>query len=562
MVTLANLSFDVTINAETTNRTKDGLSQMATTGSITGGTNSLVVADALDFRVDDWIIVEVGTEAGAAARGTEGVGGAWPPLSYATTTAMNADLTKPNNTMCWTRDTGNAYYFLTAYTSWIQVPSNLYNFNMAVPKALVAQITNVSGTTLTLDRNATVTATNANVYFDNWGIIQDFVDTEPTEVAIPAGTFHTSDFFWCDQGQSNFTFRGVSNTATKIKTPLGCSPGGFDAVVCNFITVRDIEFDINERLVGFGLRWPDSRAALAGHGFPATGWFVSGLMIGNGIRFYQSPDCVARDVIIRNPSQQAIMAQFSYRTWAYDCKVFVDDERKMYKQWLYQWIDQDGSTIDPGGCVRCDVDSNYVIASFEAFRSRGVSYLQCTGRNALMASNNSDGMIITDMSITIEDDKEVPAGAGNSVMNFNNNASGGGYASRANIVTNPTLILGRKTPAGDRFTAIGIVANVAPLDVIGTYPDTDNPKGLLEQTAPWNNEFVSGVLMRVNSVTNPVTVTGIRFKGEQPGTDRMIRCFGNASMTITDCVLDPGAMGLPGTITETGTLTNAQYEAL
>ena len=48
------------------------------TGSITGGTNTLVLAEDVGFKKLDYIIIAIGGEAGGGDTGTNGVGGSFP----------------------------------------------------------------------------------------------------------------------------------------------------------------------------------------------------------------------------------------------------------------------------------------------------------------------------------------------------------------------------------------------------------------------------------------------------------------------------------------------------
>src|SRR6185503_4165403 len=60
------------------------LKEVVTTGSIAVNSKQLNVASASGFSVGDWVIVEIGKEAGQGQRGTRGVGGTWPSKSYPT----------------------------------------------------------------------------------------------------------------------------------------------------------------------------------------------------------------------------------------------------------------------------------------------------------------------------------------------------------------------------------------------------------------------------------------------------------------------------------------------
>lgn len=530
---------------------------MATTGSITSGSNQLVVADVMNLRVGNSIIVEIGGETGTGARGTIGVGGAWPALSYANTTAMNADTSQALNKMCWVVATGDTYYWDGA--AWVQPASTDYYIRKAVPKALWAEITAISGNTLTLSKTASATATNANVYFDNWGVFQALVATQQT-VSIPAGTFYFSDFIFAYQ-RDGITIQGAGQTATRIKTPRGCSHGGISVYYSDNATVRDLEVDAAFKNTGFGLRWANGRSAPFDYvADPATEFYrPTGYKWGGGVVFYSSVNGVARNVTSRNVSQHAVACQFSENIWAYNCKAIIEDPLRSYIQWLFQWADI--TSENAGGCVECEIDSEWYIAGFEAFKSRGVSYIRCTGRNAVVASNSSDGLLFEDLTLTLEDERQYDDtfSINTPIININQNV-GGGFSSDAITFTNLAILADAANAAGRRLRGLVTNNGVAPVIVTGTYPSTNNPKGLIHQRAAWDGVTAGdGVCLDSNNST--VTMTGMRFKGEAPGTSRMVTGVGSAVHTITNCVLDPGSGSAP-TTTETGTLTNAEYDAL
>lgn len=88
-----------------------GFRNIQTTGSISSGSNSLVCNTVENWKVGDWAVVEIGAEPGLGQRGTVGVGGTWPILSYANLTAMNADSGQIPFTFAWRRDNGAVYQF-------------------------------------------------------------------------------------------------------------------------------------------------------------------------------------------------------------------------------------------------------------------------------------------------------------------------------------------------------------------------------------------------------------------------------------------------------------------
>ena len=174
------------------------LKDLATTGSIGAGSNQLVLASNPGFRVGDHIIVEIGGESGAGLRGAVGVGGVWPIRFYPNIRTMNADNGYDYNANIYARlPNGDVYHWMQG--AWHAPDPNLYYTTKAIPRSLVAAITGISGTTLTLNKTASVATTNANVYFDNAPIIPGSGNNKRNLIA--AGMFAMSDTYWLSDSE-------------------------------------------------------------------------------------------------------------------------------------------------------------------------------------------------------------------------------------------------------------------------------------------------------------------------------------------------------------------------
>ena len=101
------------------------LPQVVTTGSIAAESNQLTVSSASGFNVGDWVIVEIGKEAGQGQRGTRGVGGTWPSKSYPTEAQLLADKSQPNRQFAWAEDTGYVFWWLDG--QWFNLAPNRPN---------------------------------------------------------------------------------------------------------------------------------------------------------------------------------------------------------------------------------------------------------------------------------------------------------------------------------------------------------------------------------------------------------------------------------------------------
>jgi hypothetical protein len=154
------------------------------------------------------------------------------------------------------------------------------------------------------------------------------------------------------------------------------------------------------------------------------------------------------------------------------------------------------------------------------------------------------------------------------LIDFPTNISGG-FNTKTSVVRNLTLVYGRRNVTGERPIGVVVGSTACPVDFIGTY-QTDNvaPKGLINCTDPMvNTGSHEGLCARLNGST--VSFEGIRFRGEAPlgwnGSAnvprRMVTSELTPVITLTNCVIDPG---FNGTVdhTESGTLTNAEFDAL
>lgn len=144
------------------------INSFQTTGSISASSNSLTVASAAGLHVGDFVVVEIGNEAGAGLRGTIGVGGVWPALHYTTTANLLAG-TPATNTFAWADDTGDTY--------------NYFNLNLV-------SISNGSPAVFTIGSNTLTT--NALVTFRTTGTLPSPLVADTVYYVINAGQTATT----------------------------------------------------------------------------------------------------------------------------------------------------------------------------------------------------------------------------------------------------------------------------------------------------------------------------------------------------------------------------------
>jgi hypothetical protein len=425
-----------------------GAKAVQTTGSISAASATLTVADASDIRFGDRIIVEIGGEAGLGQRGTMGVGGSWPRLSYANAAAMNADATQAANTYAWLLDTGNLYRFVAGV--WTQITTNYY-LSKGLPKSLVSTVYGVSGNTITLKDTATVDATNANVYVDNTQYFNVARDKNPgSALGFPSGEFAVANSLELVSSRFAGTeIYGASETLTRIKLPKGLAVRNIGlntaSTIINIRTgvtsaiVRDLTLVGNSRNQGYMLNASEIDAPAAS--------------IYNGGVFFLSAahNGVMRRVTVEDVFSYALGAQDSTNVWAYDCDVVIEDPLLVYVQWMYEWV------ASSGGVQDCSIDSNYLLAGMESFNSSGpLRFVRPVLRNAAFSFNNAGNWTIEDPVITVEANSQFSPAFHESgpIININSNfgtsnVSGGG------VITNPIIVQeGYINAANDSLQAI------------------------------------------------------------------------------------------------------------
>ena len=539
-----------------------GMKSVATAGTISGSSTSLVVADATNLAIGDYIIVEIGTESGAAARGTKGVGGTWPALSYANATAMNADNSQAANTFCWLQSTGVVYQYVSG--TW-GVFDTMYYYNKAVPRSLMARITNKSGTTLTLDTAATVTATNANVYLDCtryinmltysvWykfgtpaGDLTSFVPAG-AKVYLPAGTYYTGGVIVMSNAKSGGIIMQGRGDSTILKSPKG--------VPCSSINVTDYSSCTavsylkqigNARDSGFGLNWATSilpygsgangmtwNNAVSGNGGPTTetdapqgeGSFAGGC---------QMTTC--NSVTLDHITSVDVWRNAMGGSFCTDCIVSngsmtSTDGLRAYIQWQYLFSDSTRCHI-----TDVTVTSPTMQTGFEHFRSNGGTITRATGNNASFGSNSSGNFTYTDCTcaVTINGTNiETDFSSNNPLFNIDSNIS----PPDSSMVLGGTLSNCVMTQAhyananNDIFQGININSNNPNITITnGSYTA---PDWLAPGTS--GNDFHSGI----HSTGATTVVTGFtcvgKAKHEVTGSGfRNIDLEGGSGSSATGC---------------------------
>lgn len=393
LVFLTGVGLQALVSATAADGRGADLRQIVTRGWITGGSNQLNVSSASGFAVGDWVIVEIGKEAGQGQRGTRGVGGTWPTQSYPTEAQLLADKGQSNRLHAWAEDTGYVFWWLNG--KWYNMAPNRpnmfytgqYYLGKAIPRSLQARITAISGNTLTLDKAAVVSTSDANVYLDAAPILTNIIASRGS-FSLAAGRYPTGGVVWI-RNKSQFSMAGQGKDRTIIYSPKGVPSAMIQVYNSPGTIIRELTLQGNFRDQGFGLNWrgsttPGTNQPVTDYDVPQGAGFPRGILVHVG-----SHESIVEDVRVIDVAQQAVGVSYADNVWARRILNVQHDLLRQYVQWQFQWADTVG-----GGCEDCEVRSTYLIPGFEAFKSTKVQFVRPKGHNAIMAMNGSGGWLI------------------------------------------------------------------------------------------------------------------------------------------------------------------------
>lgn len=418
-----------------------GLRSIAATGSITSGDNHVtLVGSNPGFQVNDWVIVEIGAEAGAGLRGTMGVGGSWPALNKADKATLDLDTTEPLSTFAWVSDTGliyewNGAAWSTTFSCSSCATNGLY-LNKAIPRSIVAQISAISGNQLTLintdgtNANAFATATNANVYLDNTLILNNLgqsprstqapITPASLTLSFPAGTYYFSGTTSYPNHPGTWVITGQGQSSTTLKSAKGTVGAKIATQASTGIVVQDLTLQGNNLqsgsdFYGYGLGWTASitpiptstavseynaagviRATLVGDN-QVTETFIGGNWFDNQGITLNSDNSVGQRLTINDVFNNALQCKNATNCWGYNITVNVNAVRQSYTQWSLEFANTTNS-----GCQDCTITSANMVQGFESFSATGTQFIRPTGTNAAFSINDVGGnWIIRDGTLSI-----------------------------------------------------------------------------------------------------------------------------------------------------------------
>jgi hypothetical protein len=443
------------------------LRAVQTTGSIVQNSTMLTVQPGVTFTVGEYVIVETDS-----VPGTRGVGGTWPIQSYATVATMNADTGQTDGLYAWVEQNGNVYRWTNS--TWQQQTN--YYLAKAIPLALQARITAISGNTLVLDTPAAVPVQNAPVYLDNAYVFNklardprhdgesnfplptddthDFSAITPANMTVhfPGGDFAVGSLLLL-ANHTSWTIEGAGKASTRMFSPKGTPSGMILVDGSSGTKVRDLHLQGNARDSGYGLQWSPNSLWVTqtnveqGWGFPS------------GVLFAGSDGSQADDLSVTDVFQKAVGTAFSNDVWANRIDNVMTDGLRTYLQWQFQWTDSSG-----GGCVDCSVTSPYLITGFEGFKSRDVQFIRPVGTNASMSMNAAGNFSIQDARLTVKSMSQHPDRAFsefNPLININANIDQNHpYLALGGLIRNAVMIQeGYINPENDILR--GIVINTS-----------------------------------------------------------------------------------------------------
>ena len=414
-----------------------GLRSLQTVGSIAGGSNQLRLQSAPNpsFQKGDYLIVELGGEAGRGLRGTMGVGGTWPAKRYPDAATRNADRSQPLKTFAWTESDGSVrrwdgttwYDDATSVNTSITPPTTNYFYYLgkAVPLALRASITEISqdGTLLTLSTNANASSTNASVYLDNAFFIDklvrnstydgennypkvkndgrnwDLTSITPRNVTlfIPPGNYAFGELILIED-HPGWQLVGGGADQTRLFSPKGTPSMSIRTSNSPDLVVRDLHLHGNARNQGFGLTLPTLFTFLY-IGINETGYSLGegGSILPSGLVFGSRSDRGhAKNLKLTDVFSPAAGASFSDDVWVENCHLTLTEGQRAYIQWSFLWSDSRG-----GGCTNSSLWSSELVHGFESAKSTGTQFLNCTSTNGIFSNNSAGNFLYRNIRIVV-----------------------------------------------------------------------------------------------------------------------------------------------------------------
>lgn len=261
------------------------------------------------------------------------------------------------------------------------MPSSGYYWTAQVGKSWMGTITNIVGNTLTLSRAVPNSSTGLTVYRDNHDAIPYAIENN---IKFPEGQTFACNFINPIRPYLTNTFKIIDFNYCTILAPRGCGAalvtyakvggGGLENKVWRNLTIQG-----NARDSGYGFQ-------------VETGVYYQGSSM--SAAFVMSGANHHVENMVFKDNWRSIGGSYLYDSTISNCISRFDDPLRAYIQWEYYTDLSQRVTFD-----RCIMDSNYVRPAFEAFKSSGIFFNHCVGRNGPYSSNSSGAIRFEDCSI-------------------------------------------------------------------------------------------------------------------------------------------------------------------
>lgn len=523
-----------------------GLKQLTAVGSMTAASTTLTLTSNPGFAIGDKIIVATGGESGGGLYGSRGVGGQWPTLTYANATAMNADTSQVTNKCAGLLDTGIVYAWNGS--AWVQFKSNPSYHQKLQPRALRATITNVSGTTLTLDTAAVVSTTSANVYFDNTDLYTSALGGDQTSyspyvddltIEFPAGNFAVASpanvgLLNLTSQTDGWTFRGQGMSQSILFSPPGVTTLRLSIGNVTGGTIQNLGFKSNQRWDGGCIGLVNATTDQPEQGGLATfEWELSPGATASDCRFTNmthgfntTGGCLGENLDF--VEETGHMEYIGWNCYASDCEAIT-----------YRNITMSGPAIFGG---------------FEFFRCDDSTIDGLTSTNARHALNTATNVSYLNCNCTVEEGCADDARSwyfiqGEPLITIATNIGGSG----SNVLFDDFTITVEgpiKVSTNYDMRCIVVDGSLSDVTISGNFPTKPNTLGLIDLYAGYDATAID-----ISSAITGTTISGVRVKGGSATTDISTA---NATSVVENCVADSISTGG----TTSGNITNAAYEAL
>lgn len=270
--------------------------------------------------------------------------------------------------------------------------ANFYYTAAPVGRSFVGTVKDISGNAVTLDRDVPEAAAGKRLYRDNYVAVKYWIENkkswpkgESFAVACEPAPLrcyltdepHEIDFNGCEL----FAPRGCQPLSLTIARVSG---GGVSNKAYKNLTLRG-----NVRSAGYGLCVEKSSYTIP-PAFSVAGTSGANSTTARNIRV---------DGFTFIDNWRALDVSRADGVTVTDCVASFTDQLHHYIQWEFQASSSANVTLR-----NCRVDTDFVHPGFEAFKSQGVVFESCGGRNTLFSSNSSGDVLFKNCSIVWDEE--------------------------------------------------------------------------------------------------------------------------------------------------------------